>query len=162
MLFVNVTLILLFTIALVTGGLLEFVYAPDGYVVYNGSYEPLRSVPMDPAYEAELRIRFDTTGGALVPDLHQLSSLLFMAALLLRMILAPTLSQRFLWFAPLATTVLAMAAGFLVPYPAIGEMPVYGPYSVHLLLVLAVPVLMAFAWWRSRTSTVPAAEASGG
>ncbi|GAB77639.1 ubiquinol-cytochrome c reductase cytochrome b subunit [Austwickia chelonae] len=68
-------------IALITGVFLTFWFVPSaGHVVYDGSYVPLKGLPMSEAYASTLNISFDVRGGLLIRQLHHWSALFFVAA----------------------------------------------------------------------------------
>ncbi|MFJ6619686.1 cytochrome bc complex cytochrome b subunit [Kitasatospora sp. NPDC091335] len=71
-----------FVVLLVTGVYLTLFFRPSmGEVVYQGSYLPLRGVPLSEAYESTLRISFDVRGGLMVRQIHHWSALLFTSAI---------------------------------------------------------------------------------
>jgi len=75
-----------FVILLLTGTYLTLFY--DGSsreVIYNGSYVPLRGIPMSSAYESTLRISFDVRGGLIMRQIHHWAALLFLAAIVVHL-----------------------------------------------------------------------------
>ncbi|MEW2401282.1 ubiquinol-cytochrome c reductase cytochrome b subunit [Streptomyces sp. NPDC046862] len=67
---------------LLTGVWLTLFFKPDmGEVVYDGSYVPLRGVPMSEAFDSTLHISFDVRGGLLIRQTHHWAALVFVAAI---------------------------------------------------------------------------------
>ncbi|MFD7014680.1 cytochrome bc complex cytochrome b subunit [Streptomyces sp. NPDC059928] len=54
--------------------------------LYQGSYIPLRGVPMSAAYNSTLHITFDIRGGLLIRQMHHWASLIFVAAICVHML----------------------------------------------------------------------------
>src|ERR671921_528642 len=50
-------------------------------VIYDGSYTPLKGIPMTAAYASTLDISFDVRGGLIIRQIHHWAALLFMAAI---------------------------------------------------------------------------------
>ena len=59
-----------------------------GEVVYNGSYDQLRGMPMSEAYASTLNISFDVRAGLLMRQMHHWAAMLFIAAMLVHMMRA--------------------------------------------------------------------------
>ncbi|MGH3509715.1 MAG: cytochrome b N-terminal domain-containing protein, partial [Nocardioidaceae bacterium] len=75
-----------FVILLITGTLLSLWFKPGmAEVSYNGSYDPLRGIPMSEAYASTLHISFDVRGGLLLRQMHHWSAMLFIAAMFVHM-----------------------------------------------------------------------------
>src|SRR4051794_36017543 len=75
-----------FVILLLTGVFLSLWFKPSmGEVVYNGSYDQLRGIPMSEAYESTLHISFDVRAGLLMRQMHHWAAMLFIAAMLVHM-----------------------------------------------------------------------------
>ncbi|MGB5952480.1 MAG: ubiquinol-cytochrome c reductase cytochrome b subunit, partial [Ornithinimicrobium sp.] len=73
-------------ICLITGTFLTFWYIPSmGTVEYEGSYVPLKGLPMSEAYASTLDISFDIKGGLLIRQLHHWAALLFVVGIALHM-----------------------------------------------------------------------------
>ena len=76
-----------FVVLLVTGVLLTLWFDPSmAEVVYEGSYDPLRGVPMSAAYASTVDISFDVRGGLLIRQMHHWSAHLFIGAMLLHLL----------------------------------------------------------------------------
>jgi quinol---cytochrome-c reductase cytochrome b subunit len=72
-----------FLVLVVTGTFLAMFYKPTmDDVVYDGSYTPLRGMPMSAAYASTLDISFDVRGGLLIRQMHHWAALLLMASIL--------------------------------------------------------------------------------
>jgi len=75
-----------FIILLLTGTYLTLFYdSSTREVIYNGSYIPLRGLPMSKAYESTLNISFDVRGGLVMRQIHHWAALLFMAAIVVHL-----------------------------------------------------------------------------
>src|SRR3982751_2812660 len=75
-----------FVILLLTGVYLTlFFHASSREVVYNGSYGPLRGVPMTDAYASTLHMSFDVRGGLLMRQIHHWSAVLFVMSIVVHM-----------------------------------------------------------------------------
>ncbi|MEO6956958.1 MAG: ubiquinol-cytochrome c reductase cytochrome b subunit [Antricoccus sp.] len=71
-----------FIMLLLTGTFLTLFFdASMKEVVYNGTYIPLKGVPMSAAYQSTLNITFDVRGGLIIRQIHHWAALLFMAAI---------------------------------------------------------------------------------
>ncbi len=76
-----------FVVVLVTGVFLTFWYKPSmGEVVYQGSYDQLRGIPMSEAYASTLELSFDVRGGLLMRQMHHWAANLFIAAMMVHML----------------------------------------------------------------------------
>jgi ubiquinol-cytochrome c reductase cytochrome b subunit len=70
-----------FVVLVVTGVFLAVFFDPDmTRVAYNGSYRPLRGLPVSKAYDSALRLSFDVRGGLLMRQIHHWAALIFIAA----------------------------------------------------------------------------------
>jgi ubiquinol-cytochrome c reductase cytochrome b subunit len=70
-----------FVVVVVTGIFLAAFYRPDmKRVVYDGSYHPLRDVPVSKAYDSAMRLSFDVRGGLPMRQIHHWAALVFIAA----------------------------------------------------------------------------------
>ncbi len=75
-----------FIVVLVTGVYLTFFFEPSTReVIYNGSYEPLKGVPMTAAYESAVNLSLEVKGGLVMRQMHHWSALLFVAAMVVHM-----------------------------------------------------------------------------
>jgi ubiquinol-cytochrome c reductase cytochrome b subunit len=73
-------------ILLVTGTFLTFWFVPSaGRVIYNGSYVPLRGIPMSEAYKSTIDISFDVRGGLIMRQIHHWAALLFTVSITVHM-----------------------------------------------------------------------------
>ncbi|QYC40949.1 Cytochrome b6 [Nonomuraea coxensis DSM 45129] len=106
-----------FAVLLVTGAVLMVFYDPGmARVTYEGSYGPLRGLPVSRAFDSAMHLSLEVRGGLLVRQTHHWATLVFVAAValhLLRMFLTgafrrPRTRQWLIWVALLG---LAMAAG---------------------------------------------------
>jgi ubiquinol-cytochrome c reductase cytochrome b subunit len=75
-----------FVILLLTGVYLTlFFHASSREVIYNGSYGPLRGVPMTDAYASTLHLSFDVRGGLLMRQIHHWAAVLFVMSIVVHM-----------------------------------------------------------------------------
>ncbi|GAA2103470.1 cytochrome b [Actinomadura alba] len=76
-----------FGVLVATGAYLTVFFDPDmTLVAYDGSYVPLRGVPVSRAYESTLEISFDVRGGLLMRQIHHWAALVFIAAVCLQLV----------------------------------------------------------------------------
>jgi ubiquinol-cytochrome c reductase cytochrome b subunit len=70
-----------FVVLVITGIFLAAFYKPDmKRVGYDGSYHPLRGVPVSKAYDSAMHLSFDVRGGLLMRQIHHWAALVFIAA----------------------------------------------------------------------------------
>src|SRR3954453_2925243 len=77
-----------FIVLLLTGTYLTFFFDPSmAETVYpkNGTYAPMRGVPMSQAYKSTLDLSFDVRGGLIIRQIHHWAALLFLAAMVVHM-----------------------------------------------------------------------------
>lgn len=75
-----------FIVLLITGTFLTFFFNPSmTEVVYQGSYVPLKGVPMSEAMNSTMNISFDVRGGLLMRQIHHWAALMFLAAIAVHM-----------------------------------------------------------------------------
>jgi ubiquinol-cytochrome c reductase cytochrome b subunit len=75
-----------FIVLLLSGTYLSLFF--DGSsreVIYNGSYTPLKGIPMSAAYASTLDISFDVRGGLIMRQIHHWAALLFMASIVVHL-----------------------------------------------------------------------------
>ncbi|WP_237742718.1 cytochrome b [Actinopolymorpha alba] len=71
-----------FIVLLLSGTFLILWFKPSMQeVVYDGTYGPLRGVPMSEAFASTVDISFDIRGGLLMRQIHHWAALLFLAAI---------------------------------------------------------------------------------
>jgi len=109
-----------FLVLLVTGAFLTVFYKPDmTQVAYDGSYGPLRDVPVSRAYDSTLKLSFDVRGGLLIRQVHHWAALIFVSALcveLLRRFLTGAFGSRWLiWVTLLPLGMAASLTGTILP-----------------------------------------------
>ncbi|MFJ4185379.1 cytochrome bc complex cytochrome b subunit [Kitasatospora sp. NPDC089509] len=75
-----------FVIIILTGVWLTLFFKPSmAEVVYNGSYVPLKGVPMSQAYASTVDIGFEVRGGLLIRQIHHWAAVVFIAAMFVHM-----------------------------------------------------------------------------
>jgi ubiquinol-cytochrome c reductase cytochrome b subunit len=105
-------------VLVLTGVWLTFFFAPEmREVVYDGSYVPLRGMPMSAAFDSTLHISFDIRGGLLMRQAHHWAALVFVAAIgvhLLRIFFTGAFRRprELNWAIGVTLFVLALAEGF--------------------------------------------------
>jgi ubiquinol-cytochrome c reductase cytochrome b subunit len=76
-----------FVILLLTGVFLTLWFVPSqAETTYQGTYLPLRGLPMSQAYASTLEISFDVRGGLLIRQIHHWAANIFMAAITVHML----------------------------------------------------------------------------
>jgi ubiquinol-cytochrome c reductase cytochrome b subunit len=109
-----------FLVLLVTGAFLTVFYKPDmTQVAYQGSYSPLRDVPVSRAYDSTLKLSLDVRGGLLIRQVHHWAALIFVSALcleLLRRFFTGAFRSRWLiWVTLLPLAMVASLSGTILP-----------------------------------------------
>jgi ubiquinol-cytochrome c reductase cytochrome b subunit len=75
-----------FIVLLLTGTYLTlFFEGSSREVLYNGSYAPLKGIPMSAAYASTLHISFDVRGGLIMRQIHHWAALLFLASIVVHL-----------------------------------------------------------------------------
>jgi len=75
-----------FIVLLLSGTYLSlFFEGSSREVIYDGSYAPLKGIPMSAAYSSTLDISFDVRGGLFMRQIHHWAALLFMAAIVVHL-----------------------------------------------------------------------------
>src|SRR3978361_2358916 len=76
-----------FLVLLLSGTYLTFFFdASMREIVYDGSYAPLRGVPMSARYDSAVRLSFDVRGGLFMRQLHHWAANLFVAAIVIHLL----------------------------------------------------------------------------
>jgi len=107
-----------FIVILLSGSFLTFFFQPSGTpTIYDGSYAPLKGIPMSAAMSSTLNISFDIRGGLLLRQVHHWAALLFVASIGLHMLRiyftgAFRKPRELNWLIGFALFVLALAEGF--------------------------------------------------
>jgi ubiquinol-cytochrome c reductase cytochrome b subunit len=75
-----------FVILLLSGTYLCLFFNPSmTEVPYNGSYVPLKGIPMSEAYASTMNLSFDVRGGLLMRQIHHWSALIFVSAIVVHL-----------------------------------------------------------------------------
>jgi ubiquinol-cytochrome c reductase cytochrome b subunit len=107
-----------FVVILLSGSFLTFFFQPSGTpTIYDGSYAPLKGIPMSAAMSSTLDISFDVRGGLLLRQVHHWAALLFVASIGLHMLRiyftgAFRKPRELNWLIGFVLFVLALAEGF--------------------------------------------------
>ena len=107
-----------FIVILLSGSFLTFFFQPSGTpTIYDGSYAPLKGIPMSAAMSSTLNISFDIRGGLLLRQVHHWAALLFVASIGLHMLRiyftgAFRKPRELNWLIGFVLFVLALAEGF--------------------------------------------------
>ena len=143
-----------FIILLLTGVyLMLFFDATAREVIYNGSYMPLKGVPMSEAYSSTLHISFDVRGGLIMRQIHHWAALLFVSSIVVHMMRvfftgAFRKPREINWLIGVGLMVLGLLEGFAgyslpddllsgtglrIAYSVGESVPVVGTWSTFLL-----------------------------
>jgi ubiquinol-cytochrome c reductase cytochrome b subunit len=149
-----------FVILLLTGVYLTFFFhASQREVIYNGSYQPLRGIPMTDAYASTLHLSFDVRGGLLMRQIHHWAALIFTTSIVVHMFRvyftgAFRKPRSINWHIGVGLMVLAILEGFAgyslpddllsgtglrIAYSVAESIPVIGTYVVFFLFGGAYP-----------------------
>lgn len=107
-----------FVAILLSGTFLTFFFDPSmAHTVYEGSYIPLKGVPMSVAMQSTLDISFDVRGGLLMRQVHHWAALLFVASIGMHMLRvfftgAFRKPRELNWVIGFVLFILAMGEGF--------------------------------------------------
>jgi ubiquinol-cytochrome c reductase cytochrome b subunit len=107
-----------FIVVLLTGVFLTLWFKPSmAEAIYDGSYVPLKGIPMSEAYSSTLDISFDVRGGLLLRQMHHWGALIFIAAMAVHMFRvfftgAFRKPREFNWLIGVVLTTLGLLAGF--------------------------------------------------
>ncbi|HEX3825704.1 MAG TPA: ubiquinol-cytochrome c reductase cytochrome b subunit [Sporichthyaceae bacterium] len=75
-----------FVILLLTGTYLSLFFNPSmTEVPYDGSYLPLKGIPMSEAYASTMSLSFDVRGGLLMRQIHHWAALIFVSAIVVHL-----------------------------------------------------------------------------
>jgi ubiquinol-cytochrome c reductase cytochrome b subunit len=75
-----------FVVLLLTGTFLTFFFDPSSReVIYQGSYVPLKGLPMTAAYASSIDLSFDVRGGLIMRQMHHWAALLFVASMVVHL-----------------------------------------------------------------------------
>jgi ubiquinol-cytochrome c reductase cytochrome b subunit len=76
-----------FVVLLLTGVFLTLWFRPSMVeVIYDGSYDQLRGIPMSEAYASSLDISFDVRAGLLMRQIHHWAAMIFVAAMMIHLL----------------------------------------------------------------------------
>lgn len=76
-----------FVVLLLTGVFLTLWFDPSMTEIhYEGSYDPLRGVPMSSAMASTMEISFDVRGGLLMRQMHHWAAMIFIASMMIHML----------------------------------------------------------------------------
>src|SRR4051794_3764782 len=149
-----------FVILLLTGVYLTlFFHASSREVVYNGSYSPLRGVPMTDAYNSTLHMSFDVRGGLLMRQIHHWAAVLFVMSIAVHMMRvfftgAFRKPRTINWHIGVTLFILATLEGFAgyslpddllsgtgirIAYSVMESIPVVGTYLAYFVFGSAYP-----------------------
>lgn len=148
---VGEALLFCYLFALITEGCLAFHFTPGaGEVVYDGSYEPLRGVPMSEAYSSTLKISYDVEGGLLMRELHHQALFVLVLGVVIWAVLA---RHRYALIA-LGLVLLGGVTGYASVDDTLSEF-VRGTvwvYVLHMVVAvgLAVVLVLASRWEAAR------------
>ncbi len=107
-----------FIILVLTGSYLTFFFSPSQReVIYNGTYAPLRGVPMSEAYRSVVDISLKIRAGLVMRQIHHWAALVFLAAIVVHLARvfftgAFRRPREINWIVGVSLLLLAMGNGF--------------------------------------------------
>jgi ubiquinol-cytochrome c reductase cytochrome b subunit len=143
-----------FTVLVLTGVYLTFFFHPSPTeVVYQGSYGPLRGLPMSEAYRSAIHLSFDVRAGLVMRQIHHWAALLFLASIVVHLARvfftgAFRRPREINWVIGVTLLILSMVNGFAgysllddqlsgtglrIGYSVVLSMPVIGTWMASLL-----------------------------
>ena len=147
-----------FIILLLTGVFLTFWYKPSmTEIIYNGSYIPLKGVPMSEAFASTLEISFDVRGGMLIRQIHHWAALFFVAAMMVHLMRvfftgAYRKPREFNWLLGIGLLTLGLLEGF-AGYSLPDDLLSGIGLRIASGIVQALPVIGTWALYLDRKST---------
>ncbi len=139
-----------FIILLLTGVFLTLWYVPSATeVVYNGSYVPLKGVPMSEAFASTLHISFDVRGGLLIRQIHHWAALFFVASIVIHLLRvfftgAFRKPREFNWLLGVGLLTLALFEGF-AGYSIVDDLLSGIGLKIASSILQAIPVVGTWA-----------------
>ncbi|MCW2621036.1 MAG: ubiquinol-cytochrome c reductase cytochrome b subunit, partial [Frankiales bacterium] len=143
-----------FIVLLLTGTFLTFFFdASTREVIYNGSYMPMKGLPVSAAYSSTLDLSFDVRGGLIMRQMHHWAALLFAASIVVHLMRvfftgAFRKPRELNWLLGVLLLILAIVEGFAgyslpddllsgtglrIAYSIALSMPVIGTWAAFLL-----------------------------
>jgi ubiquinol-cytochrome c reductase cytochrome b subunit len=135
-----------FTILVLTGVYLTFFFhASPTEVVYQGSYGPLRGLPMSEAYRSTIEISFDVRAGLVMRQIHHWAALLFAASIVVHLARvfftgAFRRPREINWIIGVTLMILSMVNGF-AGYSLVDDQLSGTGLRIGYSTVLSVPVI---------------------
>jgi ubiquinol-cytochrome c reductase cytochrome b subunit len=135
-----------FTILVLTGVYLTFFFhASPTEVVYDGSYVPLRGLPMSEAYRSTIEISFDVRAGLVMRQIHHWAALLFAASIVVHLARvfftgAFRRPREINWIIGVTLMILAMVNGF-AGYSLVDDQLSGTGLRIGYSTVLSIPVI---------------------
>jgi ubiquinol-cytochrome c reductase cytochrome b subunit len=135
-----------FTILVLTGLYLTFFFhASPTEVVYQGSYAPLRGLPMSEAYRSAINLSFDVRAGLVMRQIHHWAALLFLASIVVHLARvfftgAFRRPREINWMIGVTLLILAMVNGF-AGYSLLDDQLSGTGLRISYSIVLSVPVV---------------------
>ena len=139
-----------FIILLLTGVFLTLWYIPSATeVIYNGSYVPLKGVPMSEAFASTLHISFDVRGGLLIRQIHHWAALFFVASIVIHLLRvfftgAFRKPREFNWLLGVGLLTLALFEGF-AGYSIVDDLLSGIGLKIASSILQAIPVVGTWA-----------------
>ena len=135
-----------FTILVLTGVYLTFFFhASPNEVIYQGSYGPLRGLPMSEAYRSTIEISFDVRAGLVMRQIHHWAALLFAASIVVHLARvfftgAFRRPREINWIIGVTLMILAMVNGF-AGYSLVDDQLSGTGLRIGYSTVLSIPVI---------------------
>ncbi|HKY77037.1 MAG TPA: ubiquinol-cytochrome c reductase cytochrome b subunit [Acidimicrobiia bacterium] len=135
-----------FTVLVLTGVYLTFFFhASPTEVIYQGSYGPLRGLPMSEAYRSTIDISFDVRAGLVMRQTHHWAALLFVASIVVHLARvfftgAFRRPREINWIIGVTLLILSMVNGF-AGYSLVDDQLSGTGLRIGYSVVLSVPVI---------------------
>jgi ubiquinol-cytochrome c reductase cytochrome b subunit len=135
-----------FVVLVLTGVYLTFFFhASPTEVVYDGSYAPLRGLPMSEAYRSAIHLSFDVRAGLVMRQIHHWAALLFLASIVVHLARvfftgAFRRPREINWMIGVTLLILAMVNGF-AGYSLLDDQLSGTGLRISYSIVLSIPLV---------------------
>jgi ubiquinol-cytochrome c reductase cytochrome b subunit len=135
-----------FVVLVLTGVYLTFFFhASPTEVIYDGSYGPLRGLPMTEAYRSAIELSFDVRAGLVMRQIHHWAALLFLASIVVHLARvfftgAFRRPREINWMIGVTLLILAMVNGF-AGYSLLDDQLSGTGLRIAYSIVVSIPVI---------------------
>ncbi len=135
-----------FVVLVLTGVYLTFFFhASPTEVHYDGSYAPLRGLPMSEAYRSAIQLSFDVRAGLVMRQIHHWAALLFLASIVVHLARvfftgAFRRPREINWMIGVTLLILAMVNGF-AGYSLLDDQLSGTGLRIAYSIVLSIPLI---------------------